>query len=169
MSDNNDGVFESSDKEVVTMKKSEAPGTHGVEYPINPKLAMLIAVAIALFAPIIITPTPHLSIRAMTWILDILWDRVDLSYSFYQWFSSFPLTGPRLIFVHQAYRYYERKSTRTTTVLVGLVTELPMCFVALIMIATGFWSTISIPTPFMTLFAIVLMWKWSYSEPKAPW
>ena len=151
------------DNEEVEMKKSDSAGEHA-------RLIILMAGAIAFLAPITITLTSHLSIRAMSWFIEFEWSRVVIDYSPYLWLSTFPLTASRLIFVYQVFRYYEKKSTRTTTVLVGLVTELPMWLVALLITATGFWgSTITIPTPFMAIFAIVIMWKWSYSEPKTPW
>lgn len=155
------GTQMSDDNEEVEMKKSDTAGEHA-------HLIILIAGAIAVFAPIIITLTSHLSIRAMSWFIEFGWSRVVIVFSPYLWLSTFPVTAPRLIFVYQVSRYYEKKSTRSTTVLVGLVTELPMWFILSLTTLSDFRG-IAVPTPFMAIFAIIIMWKRSYSEPKTPW
>ncbi|MFX1607102.1 MAG: hypothetical protein ACFFDD_14505 [Promethearchaeota archaeon] len=152
------------------MKDSGAVVEHSVEILIEAKLVTVIAGVIVVLAPIIITLSPHLSIRAMSWFIEFQWSRFVIDYSPYLWFSTFPLTCPRLIFIYQISRYYEHKSSRAMTVLVGILTDIPMWFVSLLLIYSGLWGpTISIPTPFMALFGIIMMWKWSYPEPQKPW
>jgi hypothetical protein len=157
----------------VKMKGSGAAEEQRTGSPFDSKLISLIAGAIAVLAPIIVTLTltsSNLSIRAMSWWIEFEAHRVVIDYSLGLWLSTLPLTSPRLIFVYQIFRYYENRSTRTLTVLVGLVTELPMWIVASILTGIGVWSpSITAPTPFMVIFAIVMMWKWPYSEPQTPW
>ncbi|MHA2143742.1 MAG: hypothetical protein ACXADD_19870 [Candidatus Thorarchaeota archaeon] len=155
------------------MKESDTAKKHRVGSPVDARIVSLFAGAIALLAPIIITLTltsSHLSIRAMSWWIEFESNRVVIDYSPALWGSTFLLTAPRLIFAYQVFRYYENRSTRALTVLVGFVTELPMWIAATMLTAIGAWSpSITVPTPFMVIFSIVMLWKWPYSEPEMPW
>lgn len=155
------------------MKESVIAGEQRVGSPIDARKISIIALAIALFSPIIVTLTlasSNLSIRAMSWWIEFEAHQTVIDYSFTLWVSTLPLTAPRLIFVYQVFRYYEDRSTRILTILVGLVTELPMWIVASMLTAIGAWSpSITVPTPFMVIFALVMLWKWPCVEPQTPW
>lgn len=155
------------------MKESDTAGKQHLGSPFDARIVSIIAVAIALLAPIIVTrwlSSSSLSIRAMSWWIEFESNRVVIDYSPALWGSTFLLTAPRLIFVYQIFRYYEHRSTRGLTVLVSLVTELPMWIAASMLTAIGSWSpSITVPTPFMVIFAIVMLWKWPYFEPQTPW
>ncbi len=147
------------------MKESDTVREHRVGTPVDVKLISAIAGAFALLSPLMITLTSSiLSIHTMTWWIEFRWNGVVIGYD--HLLSAFPLTASRLIFVYQVFRYYENRSTRATTILVGLVAELPMGVIgSLFLLANG----IPIPTPFLVIFAIAIMWKLPYSEPKTPW
>ncbi len=147
------------------MKESDTVREHRVGTPVDVKLISAIAGAFALLSPLMITLTSSiLSIHTMTWWIEFRWNGVVIGYD--HLLSAFPFTASRLIFVYQVFRYYENRSTRATTILVGLVAELPMGVIgSLFLLANG----IPIPTPFLVIFAIAIMWKLPYSEPKTPW
>ena len=149
------------------MKESDIVREHQVGTPVDVKLISVIAGAFALLSPLMITLTSSiLSIHAVTYYIEFRWSQVVIGYSPNYWLSAFPLTALRLIFVYQVFRYYENRSTRATTVLVGLVAELPMWIIR----STFLWeSPTPIPTPFLVIFAIAIMWRLPYSEPLKPW
>ena len=155
------------------MNESDIAGKQRVGSPVDARIIAIIAGVIALFAPIIVTITltsSNLSIRAMSWWIEFESHRIVIDYSLAFWGSTFPLTAPRLIFAYQMFRYYENRSTRSLTILVSLLTELPMWITATMLTTIGIWSpSITAPTPFMVIFAIVMLWKWPYLESQTPW
>ncbi|MFX1261862.1 MAG: hypothetical protein ACFFAZ_07245 [Promethearchaeota archaeon] len=155
------------------MSEPDTAETQRLGSPVDARIIAIAAGVIALFAPIIVTLTltsSTLSIRAMSWWIEFESHRIVIDYSLTLWGSTFPLTAPRLIFAYQMFRYYEHRSTRLLTLLVSLLTELPMWIVASMLIAIGAWSpSITAPTPFMVIFAIVMLWKWPYLESQTPW
>ena len=147
------------------MKESDTDGDQRLGSPVNPRIMAVIAGVVVLLSPMIITLTSSiLSIHAMSWYIEFRWYGVVVGYD--HLFSALPLTASRLIFVYQVFRYYKHRSTRATTVFVGLVAELPMGIIgSLFLFANG----IPIPTPFLLIFAIAIMWKLPYAEPQKPW
>lgn len=135
---------------------------------LDARAASMIAASIALVAPAGITlllRSSTLSVPAILWWVQFEPSRVVVDWGPAWWWSIFPLTFPRLIFPYQMFRYYRGKSTGATTLLVILLTELPLCIAASILTAIGTWGpSITAPTPFMFLSAVIMIWRWPYSK-----
>jgi len=142
--------------------------------PVDAKLATLVVGVIAVVTPIIITvslTTVYVSIIASTWMLD-LFDSV-LFFTVNgptELVVTSPLTVLRLVFVFQMFRYYSGKSTRSRTVLIGIVTELPLWGSFILFIVPSLWGpTLTVPLPFSLVVGMLMVWKRPYVELKTPW
>jgi len=92
-------------------------------------------------------------------------------YGSMEWILWFPLVIWRVVFVYQIVRYYRGRSTRSRTVLAGVLAETPP-------VAFYFWGTyamsmgvglyLAFPTPLLLIGALVFLWLTPYPVPKAP-
>ncbi len=84
-----------------------------------------------------------------------------------------PLIALRLLFVFQLYRAYISKTSRSTALITGLLSELYLVFVNLpsylVFIATGSIGGLFIPLPFLLLIGGLILWVVPPYVPSTPW
>jgi hypothetical protein len=86
--------------------------------------------------------------------------------------GNLPVTFLRLVFVYQVYRFYQGRTTRKRTLLVGVVSELQMAIVSILGVIIPVFSLISrffIPIPILFLVALVIIKVAPPSEVSTPW
>ncbi|MFX1263686.1 MAG: hypothetical protein ACFFAZ_16675, partial [Promethearchaeota archaeon] len=140
--------------------------------PVDLRIVQGIVGALALFAPIYVARGVHSSyfyLFAMTWTYSYPYFRfID----HFMYMGTFPLTGWRLAFVNQIGRYYRGVSSRKRTVLVGILTEIPILVLLFLMESfpppgSLLWMPeLRTPTPFMLMAGVVFMWFSPFPIPK---
>jgi len=84
-----------------------------------------------------------------------------------------PLIALRLLFVYQLYRAYISKTSRSSALIVGVLSELYLVFVNLpsylVSIATGSIGGLFIPFPFLLLVGGLILWLVPPFVPSTPW
>jgi hypothetical protein len=134
------------------------PTTEHPEEKTSVNLILGVAAIFAIFAPVEIGGD-----QILVFFTSIAW---NVFYSIQQNGFSFSLIGPaewlnpfliiRLVFVYQLKRYYDNKTSMRTTLVVGLLTEIPPTVITLIN-AIVYLPVIGIPTPLMLLTAYYYM------------
>jgi hypothetical protein len=147
----------------------------GQPNPVDAKLVTIAMAFIAVFVPFLISITPMsdaIYMMASAWMLDINRGQVrSVYFGPTEWAAMSPLTFIRLIFVFQISRYYGGKSTRKRTVIVGILTELPLwvSFLLLVLPSWGIWITFSMPLPFLLVAGVMLVWRYPRLEVENHW
>ena len=84
-----------------------------------------------------------------------------------------PLIVLRLLFVYQLYRVYINKTSRSSALIMGLLSELYLIFLNvpsyLVSIATGSIGGLFIPLPFLLLIGGLILWIVPPFIPSTPW
>jgi hypothetical protein len=141
--------------------------------PANIKVVVGFVGTLALFSPIVLI---FQEVGLDTWVL-IRSATYHYGYQFgyefmnpYILTAEFPLVVWRYVFVWQMMRYYEGRSSRRTTIILGFVAENIYVIVEFLMsyvILPGYWGPILlIPTPLMLFSALVFIWFAPYPVPK---
>ena len=87
---------------------------------------------------------------------------------------SLPFSLPRLVFAYQMARYYNGKTSRSKTLIVGVLSEMWLLFIIalLTMIAAATSMIIldtTIPLPFLLVMGVILLWRRPMTQPTTPW
>jgi hypothetical protein len=123
------------------------------ETPVDLRKVGIIVGSLALFAPIVLyIHRFDIAIFAMTWYYSTQYG-LNAIYPLNMWFLLF--ITPRVLFVFQTIRYYKGKGSRRTSIALGIFGE-----VLFYLGGTAFSPVliIPVPTPFMLISAIALMW-----------
>lgn len=86
-----------------------------------------------------------------------------------------PVSLPRLLFAYQMLRYYQEKTSRMITVLVGVFSEMPVSLVMASLFLVNLSSPAPtllptiIPVPILIAVGLILMWRRSMILPTTPW
>ncbi len=87
---------------------------------------------------------------------------------------SIPFTLPRLVFAYQMSRYYNDKTSRSKTLIVGVLSEMWLLFIiALLTMIAAASSMIllgtTIPLPLLLVMGAILLWRRPMIQPITPW
>ena len=145
-------------------------------HPLKPLVVGLVMAALAVLSPFLIQITNTIvRIYTTTWMLQIS--------SYHSSFRllplgdlliSLPFSLQRLVFAYQMARYYGGKTSRTNTIIVGVLSEMWLLLIIalLTMIAAAssmiFLDT-TIPLPLLLLMGVILLWRRPMAQPTTPW
>jgi len=141
----------------------------------NVSVIALVMTALAFLAPVGSAGYgSFVSVSAILWSVSIdAWS--GIRFAFLDPFTLMMLT-PFLLFrivsVYIVARYYQAKTTKGRGRLGAFLADAPILFIYLIYLFTvGFIGTIglNLPLPIMTIFGLLMIWKFPVSEPTVPW
>lgn len=89
--------------------------------------------------------TYRISVAAMSWTWTLAGSATSFDVGPIQFFSSLPFTLFRLFFLLMVYRFYQSKTSKIRTLIVGVLAELQMSVVFFLLIVTSPFPTGSIP------------------------
>ncbi len=130
--------------------------------PVDLRVVCVIVGGLALFAPFLVDIEPvsgRVTIMAMTYTYYVPYGFSDLNW-YLLIIAPLVLTVWRIVFVYQMVRYYQGKSSRRLTVLLGVLAELLILpyYQSIPLPITRWDPGLTVPTPLMLFAAMVFMW-----------
>ena len=142
----------------------------------RPLVVGLVMAALAVLTPFLIQITNTIiTIVTTTWMLQI--SSYDSSFRLFplrDWLISMPFTLPRLVFVYQMARYYNGKTSRSNTLIVGVLSEIWLFVIIGLLNMIALVSSLvlldtTIPLPLLLVMGVILLWRRPMTQPTTPW